>query len=691
MPGPAVYALAAVATVGAIIVFKEFVYDPHIAPLIDELNQDRRRRRHHPIAVPIGTGSSTDDDDLHHSARRKNVNKRPRRLNRRFKTDTESEDDSDIERYGPPHTPSRSNDIELDAFVKRDVQDWRHNGLSTTGTTGMRHRRNAGSSGNAVSALDESNHIIPFKPILPSQVVRTPAADTSFSAPAPVPLPRNLSPQLHVLYDSSSPTSTPASVSPSSTRVSTPLPSLQPMIPSRANSNLGVNPDNEDSKHTPSNSGFISPRRGSPVFQPRSPSEIQREIVDKSRRSPLVSRDAELPPLPPSPAIEATTLPSKVQSVAAHSPKDLASPLSLVSSAHSLEDEAIPADLQCGSPARSPRITDTVVSEDVEKALPPSPRPSTPVANPFHSNDSPRVPQSHTSLSESNADLPYSPVSTAAAPVASSSPLIPSLSQIYPQELDYERGVILLSPPSSRSESPFSVVSTGELGSFPGDDAGSPVMTFGALGQEFVGRGVIAFGRSPLAEQGTQSDSEDEMRSHCSTPVSSAPHSPASSTGSRYLSLPASAAPSVHGSPNLGLALGEFPAFVNHGATAAQSVYFDASAPGRGDPFGDPEPAQTTPRKATASLPEEAALSDWEHEDEGEYANALRASTSAGAVDYPGGSRDSQRHLIEGAAASEDEDDGVLSDSGLSDASLSSWASVGRSSSEGHGAVVDLR
>lgn len=40
--------------------------------------------------------------------------------------------------------------------------------------------------------------------------------------------------------------------------------------------------------------------------------------------------------------------------------------------------------------------------------------------------------------------------------------MIPSLSQVYPVELDYERGVELLSAPSSRADSPFSAFSPSQ-------------------------------------------------------------------------------------------------------------------------------------------------------------------------------------------------------------------------------------
>lgn len=50
-----------------------------------------------------------------------------------------------------------------------------------------------------------------------------------------------------------------------------------------------------------------------------------------------------------------------------------------------------------------------------------------------------------------------SPTSPKILPPLSHSHAIPSLSQSYPQELDYEHGLELLSPPSSRAESPFSM------------------------------------------------------------------------------------------------------------------------------------------------------------------------------------------------------------------------------------------
>ncbi|KAI0004984.1 hypothetical protein BJV74DRAFT_880905 [Russula compacta] len=60
MPGPAIYVAVAIGTVAAVIVFKEFVYDPHFRPKISAWREDiisRRQRRARPHSHSVSQSS----------------------------------------------------------------------------------------------------------------------------------------------------------------------------------------------------------------------------------------------------------------------------------------------------------------------------------------------------------------------------------------------------------------------------------------------------------------------------------------------------------------------------------------------------------------------------------------------------------------------------------------------------------
>jgi len=85
---------------------------------------------------------------------------------------------------------------------------------------------------------------------------------------------------------------------------------------------------------------------------------------------------------------------------------------------------------------------------------------SAPETSPFHHATGQPNLSNYDSVSTSplvDITPPASPLPPQCPPIYPYLQNVPSLSQSYPQELDYERGVILLSPPSSRSESPFSL------------------------------------------------------------------------------------------------------------------------------------------------------------------------------------------------------------------------------------------
>ncbi|KAJ7154333.1 hypothetical protein C8R43DRAFT_1000870 [Mycena crocata] len=141
MPAPvAVYVLAAVGTIAASLAFKEFVYEPHIAPRVErwaeEFLEKRRmkkaqRAQRNAVAVPSTTGDAAGDADI-------------------------------------------KSTYELESLVANEVRQWRTQvDVSRGEGSGLRHRKNVGSSTTG-SALDESNIIIPYSPLMPTHVLFDP-------------------------------------------------------------------------------------------------------------------------------------------------------------------------------------------------------------------------------------------------------------------------------------------------------------------------------------------------------------------------------------------------------------------------------------------------------------------------------------------------------------------------------------
>ncbi|THG97677.1 hypothetical protein EW026_g4374 [Hermanssonia centrifuga] len=138
MPGPAVYVVvAALGTVAAVLAFKEFVYDPHIAPQFDawsnaivEHRRRNRARRRGPVAVPSMSEAS---------------NPSPPRTG--AVPDKKGSDDDD------------SMSIELEDLVAKEVAEWKSPNAQGT----LRHRKTKSSN-----VLDESNVFVPYDPISPT-------------------------------------------------------------------------------------------------------------------------------------------------------------------------------------------------------------------------------------------------------------------------------------------------------------------------------------------------------------------------------------------------------------------------------------------------------------------------------------------------------------------------------------------
>ncbi|KAJ7761173.1 hypothetical protein DFH07DRAFT_1059858 [Mycena maculata] len=141
MPAPAVvgvYVLAAVGTVAAGVAFKEFVYEPHIAPRVERWAEEflakraaRKRRKAGLAAVPVANKRS--DDDGHGG----------------------DDGTTDLEGDG-------KSVYELESVVANEVRQWRSQ--VGAGPSTLRHRPRGTSS-----ALDESNLQIPYSPLTPTQ------------------------------------------------------------------------------------------------------------------------------------------------------------------------------------------------------------------------------------------------------------------------------------------------------------------------------------------------------------------------------------------------------------------------------------------------------------------------------------------------------------------------------------------
>ncbi|KAF8886939.1 hypothetical protein BD779DRAFT_541726 [Infundibulicybe gibba] len=140
MPATAVYIAAVVGAVAAGYVFKEFVYEPHIAPKIERWAEEflatraaRRRQRTEPIAVPLRDPSSQNES----SHRR-----------RTSTTDTDSHNEDSLNPFG-----SHNDSIELERLISSEVRDWRSE-VDRSQSRRLRHRSNAAGTPSAVEVCN---------------------------------------------------------------------------------------------------------------------------------------------------------------------------------------------------------------------------------------------------------------------------------------------------------------------------------------------------------------------------------------------------------------------------------------------------------------------------------------------------------------------------------------------------------
>ncbi|KAJ7028655.1 hypothetical protein C8F04DRAFT_1118801 [Mycena alexandri] len=194
MPAPAVvgvYVLAAVGSVAAGLAFKEFVYEPHIAPRVERwaeefLAKRKAKRARRAVAVPSGHGA-----------------------------DAHGDDDAGT-------TADGKSTYELESLVENEVQQWRSQVVVSSGS-GLRHRRTVVGSSATGSALDESNIIIPYSPLSPTHVLFDPtdglsvadsptSAHSAMSSRVPTPSPHGSSLLSHLTFRTPPPPQQPAGV-----------------------------------------------------------------------------------------------------------------------------------------------------------------------------------------------------------------------------------------------------------------------------------------------------------------------------------------------------------------------------------------------------------------------------------------------------------------------------------------------
>ncbi|KAF5334378.1 hypothetical protein D9611_013558 [Ephemerocybe angulata] len=442
MPAPAIYGLAVVgtfATIGALLAFKEFIYEPlihpHVVRITEEFQENRRQRRlSRPHAQHHASDSDSDDEDNRPlmsttTSARRLQSPQQQQQNLRFRRPRNqggngAGDNRDNAhhaatpgdyRYGPPYTPRRppghAAEIEL-ADLAPEVREWRASTLM--GGPGVRE--------SPRSALDESNLSISFAPLQPT---RGPNTNVTPSSNATVILPSHRE-DVFGLRLARSPPRTPTTNSSSTTAASTPTAS--PSMHRRM----------QDLPRVPE----TAPRPAAASTVERRPTSPAATDLSSLVASPALPTFAALQPAP-APRRTLTGPSTSSLSTLVTSP-----PLPAGGAPTGNLDEVTPiatrpttnAPLGYSSPGVSP-------TQPYRRAFPLS---------------ATRTPTSPTARQPSSSSSSY--YSTAASQSHSSPHLaartedIPSLSQTHPDLLDYEHGIELLSPPSSRSESPFSVV-----------------------------------------------------------------------------------------------------------------------------------------------------------------------------------------------------------------------------------------
>ncbi|THH29874.1 hypothetical protein EUX98_g4303 [Antrodiella citrinella] len=234
MPGPILYVAVVIGVIGTVaagFAFKEYVYEPHIAPQFEAWNEERRRARSRRGAVAVPVKQNEND-----------VRKGP----------------------GPTRPETPENDpmsVELEDLVAREAAEWQS---SPSGRPQGSLRRR-----NPHNVIEESNVFIPYDPMAPTQVVfdssdtessqsftsaRSPAARTRSVSPPPAPAVVNPSPRQPASAGFVSPSIRPSqSILPMSPRLPTPISNVS-QASSRATS-----PTNSQLYHSASSASSFTP------------------------------------------------------------------------------------------------------------------------------------------------------------------------------------------------------------------------------------------------------------------------------------------------------------------------------------------------------------------------------------------------------------------------------------------------
>ncbi|KAF9235206.1 hypothetical protein BU15DRAFT_65042 [Melanogaster broomeanus] len=176
LTGPnSMYVVAAIAGVAAVLAFKEFVYEPHIAPALESwaenfLERRRTARNRRASAVPVS-----------------------RRDRRNSSSSSSQSNQGSLSRHGRER-PSGQNDLaaesyELEGLVAREVDEWRNEVLRSQEITreGLRKRGTArprdefDSFDGMTMSFDESFTSLSRTPLAPTHIISNVSSPTTFS------------------------------------------------------------------------------------------------------------------------------------------------------------------------------------------------------------------------------------------------------------------------------------------------------------------------------------------------------------------------------------------------------------------------------------------------------------------------------------------------------------------------------
>ncbi|KAH9833858.1 uncharacterized protein C8Q71DRAFT_772833 [Rhodofomes roseus] len=169
MPAPAaVYVVGAVAVVAGVFAFKEFVYEPHIAPRLEAWaeafveNRRQQRARRRGLVAAQSVSEHGDENRTRRSTESGNGDSRPSAPVRARGRRDNGDDDDGV-----------GTSVELEQLVAREASGWSDDGRQN----GLRHRKTAGT-------MDESNVFLPYRPMSPTHVIFDSSAASTPTTPS---------------------------------------------------------------------------------------------------------------------------------------------------------------------------------------------------------------------------------------------------------------------------------------------------------------------------------------------------------------------------------------------------------------------------------------------------------------------------------------------------------------------------